>query len=142
MSHFSTTLSVIIESHRWTQAAFAKRCKIAQSALSQYLSDARKVTADQLALILRPLEHEDRVALMLAVLKDTIPGDEFADLVMLEPCGTESRLREEAVASWRKSALPPKVQTALEVIASEAVTDAEVRSMLVSFADFIRSTKK
>ena len=79
---------------------------------------------------------------MLAVLKDAIPGPEFADLVMLEPCGQSSRLREEAVTQYQKSPLPSKVRKAMEVIEADAVTDAELQAMLITFSDFLRSVKK
>lgn len=142
MSHFSNAISSLIEQHGWTQTDLAERCKIKQSALSLYKSGLRTPTNDQLALILRPLDHEDRVSLMLAVLKDSIPGDEFADLVLLEPCGEQSRLREEAVTQYHKSPLPAKVRKAMEIIEAEAVTDAELQTMLITFSDFLRSVKK
>lgn len=142
MSYFSTAFSRVVESLGWTQADAAKNFCIGQSTISLYQSGKRYPTTDQLALVLRPLDHEDRVLLMLAVLKDSIPGAEFADLVMLEPCGQSSRLREEAVIQYQKSPLPAKVRKAMEIIESEAMTDSELQTMLITFSDFLRSVKK
>ncbi len=142
MSYFSTAFSRVVESLGWTQADAAKNFCIGQSTISLYQSGKRYPTTDQLALVLRPLDHDDRVSLMLAVLKDAVPGEEFADLVMLEPCGESSRLREEAVIQYQKSQLPAKVRKAMEIIEAEAVTDTELQAMLITFSDFLRSVKK
>ena len=142
MSYFSTALSRLIERHNWTQQHAANQFCIGTSTIAQYTTARRFPTRDQLALILRPLDHEDRVSLMLAVLKDSIPGDEFADLVLLEPCGERSRLREKAVTQYHKSPLPAKVRKAMEIIEAAAVTDAELQTMLITFSDFLQSVKK
>lgn len=142
MSYFSTALSRLIERHDWTQQQAAKLFCIGTSTIAQYTTARRCPTSEQLALMLRPLDHEDRVSLMLAVLKDSIPGEEFSDLVMLEPCGEGSRLRDEAVTQYLKSPLPAKVRKAMEIIEGEATTDAELQAMLITFADFLQSAKK
>lgn len=142
MSYFSTALTGLLERHRWTQQEASAVFQISTSAVGLYVTSRRHPHPSQLASMLRPLEFEDRQELLLAALKDSVPGEEFADLIMLEKIGASSRLREEAVAAWKTAPLPASVRAALDLIADNCQSNAELQATILSLAEFIRAVAK
>ena len=140
MSYFSAEFTAIMKERGWKNEDARIKFNIAISTVSLYANAERSPRPEQLANILRALDHDERTRLMYAVHRDAVPGEEFADLVLLERTGEGSKMREEALAAWKKVKLSPQAEADIETIAAAIATHADIEKAAHSFAEFIRNT--
>lgn len=88
MSRFTTTLASVLELRATTQREFARACGASPAVISSYLTGKIAVSQKNLAILLRGISlRADQVRLMIAYLRDQIPEELQADILVGETAG-------------------------------------------------------
>lgn len=141
MSYFSNTLQTILDRHAWRQKDAKKIFGISTSGMNLYIAGARKPASEQLDLLLRPLTEPEQSELLIAVMHDVVPTDDYRALVHISPAKTTAQ-KQRASESHKRLPLAKKTAEAIALLTEECATDPALQASLVAMADFVRITKK
>ena len=108
--------------------------------ISKWINGQQKfVSNDDLANLAGAISHEakDRAELIRAHLLDELAGP-GSELIEIKVRGLSSSALKEESTQYSVDPLPLKIQRALEILARESLTDADVRSIILSLANMLQ----
>lgn len=137
MSNFGLKLAEILERTKTSQSELARATGILDSMISKWVNGQQKfVSAEDLAklcLHISPVA-KDRAELIKAHLQDEL-GAPGSELITINIKGQATQLSDAGPRYW--TALPLKIQRALDILGQESITDADVRAMVLGFAGIL-----
>jgi transcriptional regulator with XRE-family HTH domain len=134
MSNFGAKLAELLERKRLSQAELARVAGISEALISKWMNGQQTfVSAEDLGKICGYISRnpKEQAELVKAHLYDEM-GAPGSELITITIKGQISYLKESA-PSYR-SALPLNIKRALDILGREAVTDADVRAVILGLA--------
>ena len=141
MSYFSSSLKCVMDARGWSQTDASRALGISTSTISLYLSGERQPAIDQLRRILAGLNDAERADILIGVMRDTVPGEEYRPLVHITTSAGIAGLRERVADHWRSIPLPKEVKNAITRLATAAVQDDDISAFLIAAAAAMTAAK-
>lgn len=135
MSYFGAKIEELMERNKLTAAELSRASGITEGLLSRWINGVQTFVSHEALEAITPVisrKPTEQAELIRAHLQDECvgAGSQLIDIHILGT-GTETR---DTVTPYRVP-LPLKIQRALELLGRESITDADVRSLLLSLAN-------
>lgn len=139
MSHFGAKLAELLERGSMRASELSRVTGINDGLISKWINGQQKfVSNDDLAKLANGISFntKDRAELIRAHLLDEIagPGSELVEIRIRGQ--SQEELKEDRVL-YKAGALPLKLLRAFELLAREAVADADVRAVILGLANML-----
>lgn len=137
MSNFGSKLAELLERNKTSQAELSRVTGLTEAMISRWINGQQTfVSADDLAKLCGYISSDPKhqAELVRAHLYDEL-GAPGSELISISIKGQVSYLKESAPAY--RTALPLKLQRALDVLGNAAVTDADVRAVILGLAGIV-----
>lgn len=141
MSNFGAKLAELLERKRMMQSELSRLSGIDDTIISRWVTGRqRSVSADDLEKLCLQVSSSprERAELVRAHLFDELPAV-GAELIEISIRGKAAS--SDLVPDYRAT-LPLPIQRALETLGREAVTDSDVRSIIISLADMLAKSRQ
>lgn len=137
MSHFGAKLEELLEKNKLTAAELSRSSRVNDALISRWINGTQDFVSHEalesltLAISKKPTEQAE---LIKAHLLDECVG-EGSNLIEINILGQPDQLAETTIPYRIVPSL--KIQRALELMARESITDADVRNLILSTGDLL-----
>lgn len=139
MSYFAAKLAGLLESKKMRASELSRISDINDALISRWINGQQKfVSNGDLAALCASISSDprDRAELIRAHLLDEMAGP-GSELIEIHIKGQSAQELKDDRILYRAGALPLKLMRAFEILAREAITDADVRAVILGLANVV-----